>query len=327
MNTNNRISLLLLASLSAAAFAHGQPTSPPPSSDDAHNQKFEHRVIIRHGDRPMEKENVTFLGVETAPVSPTLTAQLSLPKSAGLVVSHIVPESPAAAALQPHDILLKIDDQLLIEPRQFSVLVRGHQEGDQVTLTYVRGGKQATTTVKLAKHEVPKFAGFESGGFPSEDDLPPGMHGPLPHLSREEMDRVLSLARPGSDRGTRSFRSAPIGTPGLRGTAVNPANSNIVYSDDQGSLNLTIKDAQKTLVAKNPKGEQVFSGPVTTPEERQALPVDLRKRLDRIEGMQEFSFETDETFHDHVKILPLERKKIILSNPRLGQGPRPTQAL
>ena len=45
-------------------------------------------------------ESATFLGVETSPVSPTLTAQLGLQEGAGLVVNHVVPDSPAAAALK-----------------------------------------------------------------------------------------------------------------------------------------------------------------------------------------------------------------------------------
>ena len=50
----------------------------------------EHRVIIRHGDEKREMETVAFLGVETAPVGPALTAHLSLAKDPGLVIRHIV---------------------------------------------------------------------------------------------------------------------------------------------------------------------------------------------------------------------------------------------
>src|SRR5438445_6856304 len=37
-----------------------------------------------------EKEIVAFLGVDTAPVSPTLSAQLGLPEGSGLVVNHLM---------------------------------------------------------------------------------------------------------------------------------------------------------------------------------------------------------------------------------------------
>src|SRR5207248_1254176 len=46
-----------------------------------------------------EKEMVTFLGVETSPVSPTLSAQLGLPEGSGLVVNHLTPNGPALSVL------------------------------------------------------------------------------------------------------------------------------------------------------------------------------------------------------------------------------------
>ena len=78
----------------------------------------DHRTVIRRIAGSGEKENVTFLGVETSPVSGTLTSQLGLPEGSGLVVSRVMPDSPAAGSLKEHDILLKLDDQLLIEQRQ-----------------------------------------------------------------------------------------------------------------------------------------------------------------------------------------------------------------
>ncbi len=56
---------------------------------------------------------------------------------------NVVPDSPAAATLKKNDVLTKLDDQLLIEQRQLSVLIRNHKDGDEVTLTYIRGGKES----------------------------------------------------------------------------------------------------------------------------------------------------------------------------------------
>ena len=70
-----------------------------------------HRVIVQSGEKlRIEKETVTFLGVETASVSATTAAQLGLPRGTGLVVNHVVPNSPATGALNVHDILLKQHD-------------------------------------------------------------------------------------------------------------------------------------------------------------------------------------------------------------------------
>jgi len=277
---------------------------------------IERRVFVRHGPGEHEMETVPFLGVETVPVTPALTAQLGLPKDAGLVVRHVVAESPAAAVLQVHDILLKLDDQLLIDPRQFSVLVRNHKEGDEVELTYVRGGKQNTVKVKLGKHEAPKMA----FNFPDENFGYFVQHAADTRLPREEMDRELSLL----DREHHDRAPMPPGAmisgpdePGFHSVTVNTGNSNMVYTDEQGSLELTLKDGRKTLLAKDAKGAQLYSGPIDTPEQRKALPENVRERLDRLEGMQNFSFRVGDDFQpDTVKIVRPAPTKIMLPLPR-----------
>jgi hypothetical protein len=49
-------------------------------------------------------------------------------------------------------------------------------------------------------------------------------------------------------------------------------------------------------VAKDPQGGQIFAAPVTTPEERHALPAGLRERLEKLEDMKQVSFKTDGDF-------------------------------
>lgn len=291
--------------------------------------KYESRLSGRPG-QPAEKETVTFLGVETAPVSATLSSQLGLAKDSGLVVIAVVPDSPAASVLKQHDILVKLDDQLLVEPRQFSVLVRNHKEGDEVAFTYLRAGKQAAVKIKLGKHEVPKLAlmseamgaGHFDGSFNLND-----LRG-----SREETDRVLGLLQggtrevrtlSGSTVPQRMIRGAPREGPGLRAINVNPGNSSLAFTDEHGSLELTIKEGNKTLVAKNPRGEQLFSGPVNTPEERNALPGDIRDRLDRLEGMQDFTFKTEEGFVPSTKTIRAFPQGIAFPEPATDNVPRP----
>ncbi len=105
----------------------GKPEAPKPettarqeirliTTTDGEHGPAPHRVIRRIGESG-ETESVTFLGIETGPVSPTLAAQLGLSEGTGLVVNPLVPASPAAGVLKPHDILLKLDDQILIEQR------------------------------------------------------------------------------------------------------------------------------------------------------------------------------------------------------------------
>lgn len=271
------------------------------------------RHAIRVGE-PREMESVTFIGIAAFPADATLADQLNLPKGVGLVVREIAPNSPASAALKTNDVLVKLDDQLLIEQRQLAVLVRNHKEGDEVTLTLFRGGKEITAKVKLAKHDAPKLS-LESPGpgrFFQTFELPPGMDNVVPGAGREDMDRLLALIDRGAQgRETRRIHIDRDDTPGMHTTTVNTSNSNMVFSDEQGSLDLTIKDGQKTLVAKDAKGTQLFSGPVNTPEERKTLPPAVRERLDKVEGMQEFSFQTDDDFQGgDVQVVKPKKTKI-----------------
>lgn len=284
---------------------------------------------VRRIHPPGEMETVAFLGVQASPASRTVAVQLNLPAGAGLVVNHVVPDSPAAGVLQEHDILLKLDDQILIETRQLSVLIRQRKEGDEVTLTYLRGGKEATARVKLGKQEVPKMSLLEHaapGGLLPGFGFGPGRVEMLnpEHRSREEVDRMLSLIRPAAPGApTRIQIERPRG-PGMRAMSVHPANSNLVYSDDEGSLELTITDGRKSLVAKDAAGKELFSGPVNAPEERAKMPPPIRQRLEKLEGMHNITFRTDEEFRGaKTRVLPPMGRGIAM--PPSPDAPRPAR--
>lgn len=310
------IGLLVVLGLSAVAAPLGaNPAgdrlrmSPEPRPGEPRSER---RVIFGETIRPGEKEKVAFLGVETGHVSAALAAQLGLQKDTGLVVRHVVPESPAAGVLAEHDVLVKFGDQILIDPWQFSVLVRNHQEGDAVEIAYLRGGKTAKATVKLGSHEVPKRMAFGFGVEPEAVNmLMPAPEGTAP---RQEVRRVLStLGRP--VEGDRLMRLPPGKGPAFHALTTNPGNSNMVYTDETGSLELTIKDGKKSLLAKNSAGEKIFDGPVDTPKQREALPAELREKLERIEGMREFSFEVGDEFSEGERIPRPIRQKISMPLP------------
>ena len=314
-NTFHLFAPVLGLAVCSPALRAADEKSPPMKEDKreirvitgGNGPHVERRVIVGRAGDKMEKETVTFLGVETAPASMTLTVQLGLPKGAGLVVTHISPDSAAAGAVQEHDILLKLDDQLLVEQHQLSVLIRNHKEADEVTLTYLRGGKQATAKVKLGQYEVPKISlqlehampGGMNGAtipFGGGDRFEMAGSGPGASGSPADMNRVLSLIDRARAHEPVSIRIERNDGPGFRAMSVNTGNSNMVFSDDDGSLELTTNDGKKSLVAKNAKGEPVFSGSVTTPEERRAMPPAVRERLEKLEGMRDMTFRTDGNF-------------------------------
>jgi hypothetical protein len=242
----------------------GGPDAPPDAS----------RSADRRGGNPsmavMETESAAFLGVETAPITDTLTDQLNLPQGIGLVVLHTSTDSPAAEVLKAHDILLRLDDQQLIDTRQLAVLIRNHKEGDEVTLTYLRGGKEATAKATLVLRHLPKLPPISFEGPGSGHEFGP-----------EKVQGMLSLMGP---RQAGAKPAAAEGEPEIRAFKIDTGDSHVTYSDDLGTLDLTVADGRQTLVAKNAKGEQLFSGRVDTPEARKALPREVRERFDRLES-------------------------------------------
>lgn len=301
MNMKHATQRTLLAALLAAPFGTllaAEKTDAPPKK----TERREIRVIRSHDDKQAPKMKVAFLGVLTAPVPPALAAQLGLPSDSGLVVSQVVPDSPAGGVLKQHDILLKIDDQILIDTRQLAVLVRRHKEGDEVTLTFIRAAKEQTARVTLKVQEMPPL--------PPADDLH-GAIGPMRRieihrdgaeggrslgsfgmaqpLPRDEAGRMLGMLHRAPHEPLGMIESGP-GTP-MRRVFVHPGRSKMVFKDDAGTLELGIEDGTKQLVAKDGDGKELFSGPVSTPEQRKALPASVRERLDKLEKMEGVNFD------------------------------------
>jgi hypothetical protein len=282
---------VILAGLALPA-APSQPEQEP----RVHGTPGTKEIFIKEA-RPVAVETVTFLGIEAVPVDPALSKQLNLPKDTGLAVRTVIPNSPAAGLIEAYDILTKFEDQLLIEPRQLAVLVRARKAGDEVTITLVRGGKEQTAKVKLGQHEVPEFSerpgrierreilGFDGRGPFNAQGMPP--------IPREEADRMLELIqmeRQPTHMSVTQHRED--GT--ARTTIVNFGHSNIVYSDDDGVLELKIDDGNRALNAKDKDGKVIFSGPINTADQRKGVPPGVLARLKNVENPGSLEFQTDQ---------------------------------
>lgn len=249
----------------------------------------------------IEKEKVAFLGVETAPAGRALSTQLGLPRDTGLVVTHVLENSPASGVLKEDDVLTKLDDQLLINMPQLGVLVRSRKEGDEVKLTVIRAGKEITVKAKLAVREMPKMAffmdGVGRGGFDRLRELP----GVGPDGARDVM-RMIARERGNFVTGPRVH---VMGRAGRGATVVDLPQSNVFYSDDDGSIEIKIENGKRNLTVKNPKGEVAFTGAIDTPEDRTKLAPEVRQRLEKIET-DTMKFEERADFEPEVIPFPPE---------------------
>lgn len=188
-----------------------------------------------------------FMGVTAERISHAMNSQLKLPEGLGLVVTHVVPDGPAAeAGLQKHDVLHKLDDQLLVNFEQFAVLVRLHEPGDNVTLSVIRGGGPMAITVTLTEREVPEMS-FERAPHSGGWFVP---NGPDPFGD-------ATNSRPGIDGRTlrtEILRTLPEGPFG-------PANENVIYPQDR--YKMRIADGKHKIIINKLSDE----GPWVTVED------------------------------------------------------------
>jgi hypothetical protein len=124
--------------------------------------------------QPPAEERGTYLGVLFAPVPDIVYDQLpQLRRDRGVVISHVLPDSPATkAGLRHNDILLQYGDEKVRDCEHVARLIRDDKPDHKVRLTYLRGGKEGTAEVALALGPVLRIAEKRVGG--ADGDQPRG---------------------------------------------------------------------------------------------------------------------------------------------------------
>jgi hypothetical protein len=90
-----------------------------------------------------------WIGIMGAPIDPLLKTHLRI--ESGVVVQHVVPDSPAdKAKIKASDILLKFGDADISDVLGLAKAV-GENEGKEVKITLLREGKERTVSVTPAK--------------------------------------------------------------------------------------------------------------------------------------------------------------------------------
>lgn len=233
---------------------------------------------------------VAFLGVATTPAPESLAAQLKLPAETGLLVEFVEEGSPAAkAGIKRNDVLIRLNDQILVNPPQLAALVRMQKPKDKVTLVLVREGKQEKVTAELAEREMPAEPPRPEGvGVPGQIFIFPGPH----DRNLEEMQEMMNRMR--RDMGERHQRFGMPPPPG-GGAAVSASMS---YSDGEHTLNVRECDGERFLVATGRDGRVIFEGPINTPEQRDRVPPEIRRKLEKMEQTTRREMRSEMTVSD-----------------------------
>jgi PDZ domain len=290
------IALLPIAALAQTPPAPAQPPQlprpPRPPGMPGHHEKG-------------PKVPVTYLGVETSQVPTVVSEQLGLAKGLGLVVDYVEPNSPAATAgVQQNDILKMLNDQILIEPSQLRKLLQTFSDGTEVTLTILRKGQEQKLTAKVAKKEVPQRHSLFPGGnhdwhwdFDETGDLGEQMQDLKEQLKEQLGDAKRGIirgavmqaheaarqARDDARRAAEELRIFFEDNGAVKASRIDLGKAQVVFSDEKGELKLENVDGKKLLIAKDPQGKLLFSGPVETQQDLDKMPADVRERYERLQ--------------------------------------------
>ena len=200
------------------------------------------------------------LGLKLTRASVVLRQQLALKRGAGVVVDDVAAGSRAArAGFAQHDVLVRLDDQLLVLPEQFDVLLESAEQDAPLECTVLRGGRQIV--IPLGRSAV---AGLQ----PPRTTLSTGQLRP--------MASSLALVQPPASK------QGPIEAAPLRGLT----DETLVRRDADYLIRLTNGDETRLMVS-DPQGRVVFNAAIDTPEGRSRMPVSVRDRVDEMERMLE----------------------------------------
>lgn len=259
-NTKGLLALSTLLAMAQGAIAGNCP-----------DRKFGRNQQACPGENHAGMEEVTFLGVYTTKVAPTLTRQLGFPRGFYLAVQHVEPGSPAQeAGLEAHDILQKVDDQILVNPEQLRELIRSKEAGTNVGLTFFREGKENTASAKLITREVPKHRGggpregFRNfnfqGDFPGFEDLkrrmPPRTEALPEGFRGKAWDFFLDADPfdPDPGKGGKNFQSSS------QTHVSSGEQSTIQVNNQNGSLYLEMNDGKGKLTIRDKSGKNLYDG-------------------------------------------------------------------
>jgi len=227
------------------------------------------------------EKKVAYLGVATANVDESMKSQLGI--ASGVTVVDVREDGPSAGILEKHDILTKMDDQILFNPEQLTDLLGLKKKGDRVTFAVIRKGASQTQSVILGDREEAKTG--PGGPAFTLDRLNIDLPEALPAEARQAIEEALKNAGAGAkvDSSVRIIiNGKEVTVPGNGAQSFSQSSSSTVWSDGQRSYQIA-RNNGKTTVKVTEDGRIVHEGPFDSAEDRKKFPREIREKLEEID--------------------------------------------
>ena len=206
-------------------------------------------------------------GVELSRVPEVVRHQLILSHNEGLVVNSVQKGSVAERiGLKPHDILVQFDEQYLLLPEQFSLLLETclHQRHGEnykfPKVVFIRSGeRRAISLVHNYQKELPETQRYESGGWDRNS------HSQRIHKTSEVQSIQLS----------KSVDSLP------DISSWSGASEPVVLLREDADCTIRLTQGKETrLQVYSPDRKYVFDELLSSQASLQAVPESIRARVD-----------------------------------------------
>ena len=156
-----------------------------------------------------QTERVTFLGIETSSVSQALRNHIDIPEGVGLIIDHVAKDTGAAkAGLQEFDVLLKVDDQIIINQDQLSTLIKSKKAGETVKVEILRKGSKQNLKVELGEKEITTL-NRRPRGMPQSKPFPSPGEWNFNFYSEEFQKRMEEFSEKAAEMGNKALQFIP----------------------------------------------------------------------------------------------------------------------